>query len=141
MSAAAHAEADVSVNVVVVAVAFTSKVVDSSFAVQAGAVVYAEPNVTSPVVATPPVPTVTRPASSAPAIDGVVPKPEVIVGAVPAPKVWRALKSRIVPAVPLLISTTPAAVRLTPVSHAPFEVELEDQHPANPPDAKYSPVP
>jgi hypothetical protein len=51
----------------------------------------ATPNVTTPVVADPPVPTVTFPAESDPAMAGEVPNPDVIVGAV-APyddKFWK----------------------------------------------------
>ncbi len=71
------------VNVVVVAVG--DKVIcEVSFAaVQTGAVAQAVPNVIVPVAAVPPLPTVTRPAASLPAIEGVLPNPEAIVGDVP----------------------------------------------------------
>jgi hypothetical protein len=83
VSPAVQCEADVRVNPLVVAAAWTSKIVVSSLAVQAGATDGEMAHVTEPVVAVLPVPTVILPPPGplAELIDGEVPKPVSPVGA------------------------------------------------------------
>ena len=85
LSLAPKGVADVSVSVVVVAVANIASIVVSLFAITAGAVAKAVAKVITPVLAVPPVPTVTRPPVSAPAMEGEVPKPEVMDGVADPP--------------------------------------------------------